>query len=91
MSYRIEYDSGAGKYEVVENQSLFPIFLVAAVVFLLAISLWPEGRTTFFSWLIPGDDTVTVQAFSSMTDDLRCGAGLWEAVEGFCRAVIHGR
>lgn len=90
MSYRIEYDSGAGKYEVIQNRCIFPGVILAAAVLLLAISLWPEGRTAVFSWLIPGEDAVTAAAFSAMTDDLRCGAGILTALESFCRAVIHG-
>lgn len=45
----------------------------------------------FRSFLIPGEDAVTVQAFQNMTDDLRSGATLGDAVEAFCRFVIHGQ
>lgn len=91
MSYRIEYDTGAGKYEIRREQSIFPMMLplFTAAVF-LTLCFWPEAAAHLRSYLIPGEDAATIQAFSAMTDDLRSGAGLWEAAEAFCRMVIHG-
>lgn len=94
MGYRIEYDRGNGKYEITPTHpwraSL--IFLGALGVFLVYASvLRPETVQFLRSVLIPGEDAVTVQAFQNMTDDLRCGASVSDAVEAFCRYVIHGR
>lgn len=92
MAYRIEYDGRAGKYEVVPNRGSFPgIWMAVAAVFLLGLCFLQEGRQQFCAWLIPGDDMVTVQAFSAMTDDLRSGASLWTALEDFCHIVIYGQ
>ncbi len=92
MSYRIEYDNGAGKYEIRREQRVLPMILwVSMAGFLLTMCFWPEAAAQVRSFLIPGEDAVTIQAFSAMTDDLRSGAELRDAVEGFCRLVIHGQ
>lgn len=94
MGYRIEYDRGNRTYEVRREHSLaLPLFLATCFCFFLlaAGSIWPEGAGMIRSMLIPGDDAVTVQAFQIMTDDLRSGATVSDAVEAFCRYVIHGK
>jgi hypothetical protein len=92
MSYRIEYDCGAGKYEVREEADIFPWILAAFGIFLLlTFCFWTEGASVLKEILIPGEDMVTIQAFSAMTDDLRSGATILDAVESFCKAVIHGK
>lgn len=93
MSYRIEYDGRIDKYEVVRNtKSRFPGLVTAAfgLFLLLTLCLWQEGAEQFKSILIPGEDAVTVQAFYNMTNDLRSGAGIRDAVYIFCQSVIHG-
>lgn len=88
MSYRIEYDGRAGKYEVKpEGRRGAVLLAVLGAALALAVCFSPEVRT----WLIPGEDAVTVQAFHIMTDDLRSGATISDAVEAFCRFVIHGQ
>lgn len=93
MSYRIEYDRDSRKYEVQNDHSerFFLFTMTAFVVFvLISFAFWPEGAAKLKSMLIPGEDAVTVQAFQTMTNDLRSGATVSEAVEAFCRFVIHG-
>ena len=93
MSYRIEYDGSVGKYEVRKvNSWRFPLLCFAAVCgFLLSVCAFaPQGREAVRSFLIPGEDAVTVLAFRTMTDDLRSGAGVYRAFYDFCRTVIHG-
>lgn len=93
MGYRIEYDGRIGKYEVQkEHPWSFPTLIMAAlgVFAVLTYLFWPEGQSEIQSVLIPGEDTVTVQAFQNMTADLRSGASVSEAVYAFCRYVIHG-
>lgn len=93
MSYRIEYDGRIDKYEVVQDTtSRFPVLLTAAfgLFLLLTLCFWQEGAEQLISFLIPGEDAVTVQAFYNMTNDLRSGAGVREAANTFCQSVIHG-
>lgn len=91
MGYRIEYDGRAGKYEVKPEGKGLPKVLLCGVILIAALILWPQGVQKLKSFLIPGEDALTVQAFHNMTDDLRSGATVGEAVEAFCRYVIHGQ
>lgn len=92
MSYRIEYDRRVGKFEVHRERRYWYCVLGAAALFLLVtLCFWPAGAQAFRAVLIPGEDAVTAQAFRTMTDDLRSGAPVGEAVEAFCRYVIHGQ
>ena len=91
MGYRIEYDGRAGKYEVKPEGKGLPKVLLCGVILIAALMLWPQGTKMLRSFLIPGEDAVTVQAFQNMTNDLRSGATVGEAVEAFCRYVIHGQ
>lgn len=92
MSYRIEYDNRIGKYEVRKGQpkKMSSLLIIAVVGVICGTMLLPEGVAELRSWFIPGDDTVTVQAFRNMTDDMRSGASLEDAVFAFCHYVIHG-
>ncbi len=94
MGYRIDYDRGNGKFEISEVHPWRFLLMLAGTLslfFFLAVHFWPDGAEVIRSFLIPGEDAVTVQAFQTMTDDLRSGASVSDAVEGFCRFVIHGR
>ena len=91
MSYRIEYDGREGKYEVRRERNILPILVLFAAAFLfVALCTQPQWVEKLRNLLIPGEDGVTIQAFHNMTDDLRSGASVGEALEVFCRFVIHG-
>ncbi len=93
MAYRIEYDRAGGKFEVRrEYPWRFPMLLLAAGAgfLLLTASFWPEGAAYLREALIPGKNQETLEAVKLLTADLRSGAGLGEAVESFCRLVLHG-
>lgn len=92
MSYRIEYDGTVGKYEVRKiHPWRSPALCAVAILFLTAFCvLNSHSREVLRSFLIPGEDAVTVLAFQTMTDDLRSGAALGDAFRDFCQVVIHG-
>lgn len=90
MSYRIEYDHRAGKYEIREERKVFPGILTAFAMFLaLTFAFWPEGAAALRDMLIPGNDAVTVQAFQTLAENLNSGISIPDAVEAFCHFVIH--
>jgi hypothetical protein len=92
MSYRIEYDRKAGKYEIRDEVDIFPwLFAGFGVVLILTLFFREDGMLTMREHLIPGDDVATIQAFSAMADDLHSGATILQALESFCRTVIHGK
>ena len=92
MSYRIEYDGTVEKYEVRKVHPWRSPALCAVAILLLTAICVPNShsREVLRSFLIPGEDAVTVLAFQTMTDDLRSGAALGEAFRDFCQVVIHG-
>lgn len=92
MAYRIEYDHAVRKYEIRSvHANIFPLLFVIGVLtwgwYVYDCGIFPSLGTM----LIPGDDALTVHAFQCMTDDLRSGAGLYDAIFDFCSMVIHGR
>ena len=93
MSYRIEYDTLGGKYEVRNRgNGQFPM-VWAAVLGLILLGtglLWPETAEKLRGMLIPGEDAQTLEAFQNLTDVLRGGGTLADAVYAFCHCVIHG-
>ena len=93
VSYRIEYDGAVGKYEVrkLRNGNLSVLCAVAFIGCLVSLCLiGHERRAVIRSILIPGSDAVTTAAFQTMTNDLRSGAGLYDAFFDFCHMVLHG-
>ena len=93
MGYRIEYDNRVGKYEIHSTRpQAFPwLLLLSLLMFaLMTFCFWEEGAAVLSEALIPGDEEITQRAWSSLTDDLKSGAELREAVTVFCREVIHG-
>lgn len=93
MGYRIEYDRESGKYEVTKGHPYRFAWISAigfGVFLMLAAHFWPREAEALRSAIIPGEDSVTIQAFRNLTDDLRSGARMGEAVESFCRFVIYG-
>lgn len=93
MSYRIEYDSHLGKYEIRKEYPGRRRLLLAGAfsLFLLyTFSCWEDGAEVIRNLLIPGNDTVTVQAFQNMKSELSRGTHFGEALYGFCSFVIHG-
>ena len=57
---------------------------------LLTLQFWPRGRDVLEEVILPGDAAVTKQAFSVMTEQLRRGEAVSDAVAAFCREVIDG-
>ena len=93
LGYRIEYDGGVGKYEVRKYSPYKrPALLTAAVCLFLLLTffLWPEGADYIREALIPGENAVTAAAFENLTQRLRQGEPLQDAVTAFCSDVIHG-
>ena len=93
MGYRIDYDNGTKHFEVVQDKPWRPWFLTAAcfgLFLLLCEWFWPEGRQFVRDLLIPGDDAVTVQAFSNLTEEFRNGGEIKGIIIDFCREVLAG-
>lgn len=93
MAYRIVYDQTTNKYEVTRNHTFrFPLILVVSYIlfYLITAALWPEGKALIQEVIIPGDNAVTMDAFRTMTDELRAGSAFKDAVYTFCCEIIDG-
>ena len=93
MGYRIEYGSGSAvtysdkKLRSRRMQLTACFFLLFCTV---ASSVWPSQWRRAKDYLIPGNPAVTKAAFSGMTEQLRLGENLEDAVVAFCREVVDG-
>lgn len=93
MGYRIEYgENGTAAYFVKKeggHRGMLTIgfFLLFCV---LTSTLWPSRWQLAKDYLIPGDPAVTKAAFSEMTQQLKDGESLEDAVVTFCREVMDG-
>ena len=61
---------------------------VSAAIILLALTML--SRSGYLDFLIPGDKTVTKQAFVSFVNDVSEGEGMKNAFTAFCQEVLDG-
>lgn len=93
MGYRIEYGPARNGREssVADRKRLLGMIAGCFLAFLvLTLQFWPEGKAKLEEALLPGDPVVTKQAFSVMTEELRAGETVTDAVMAFCQVVMDG-
>ena len=91
MSYRIDYGGAVPtKYTRKRDGNGFRIMTaVCLIMFALVVGqFWPRGRQVLQEFLLPGEPTVTEQAFSGLVHDLSQGLNLEDAMTAFCRQII---
>lgn len=92
MGYRIEYESPR-QYPTKKPRGSRIFWLTGAFLLIFTcftLQFWPQGRELLEEALLPGDPAVTKQAFSLMTQQLRQGEAIGDALAAFCREVIDG-
>ena len=90
MGYRIDYEKGCHTNRITANKFNSKVVTgCIAGIFLAAILLATAGKERIVGWLIPGDDSVTKQAYNSFAEDLREGESFGVAFEAFCREIIE--
>ncbi len=62
--------------------------VILIILLLLATTLSFLFRETLVSWLVPGDDQVTMQSVESLLTDLQEGAPIGEALTTFCEEIV---
>lgn len=92
MGYRIDYRP-VKKVRGVEKRTFrlaafAGIFLMVFVIF--ACCFWPEGTAVLRDWILPGDPTVTAAAMEELTDSLRMGERVADALRSFCVQILEG-
>ena len=94
MSYRIDYGC-ATPMKYCKNRGRRYIRMLTAVsliLFALAVGkFWPQGRQVLREYLLPGEPSVTEQAFFELVSDLSEGMKIQDALLVFCEQIIdHG-
>lgn len=92
MGYRVEYGP-VKKVRGLEKRfsrvsALTALFLL--LFFLLAGNFWPRGAEVIRKLVFPGDPAVTASALEVMTDQLREGEELSDALHCFCVRILEG-
>ena len=92
MSYRIEYGTAVpAKFQQKERKSHVRT-LTALCILLFALGVgrfWPDGRLVLQKFFLPGEPSVTEQAFSTMVSDLTGGTSLETAMIAFCQQILE--
>ena len=91
MSYRIEYGTAVPEKFQPEKIKRHIRTLTALCILMFSLTVgkfWPDGQQLLREYFIPGNPSVTEQAFSHMVSELRDGAAPEEAVVAFCQKII---
>lgn len=91
MAYRIDYGSAGNRRKPLHRQPPKPLIKTALLVLALvagAVTVKVVGLNWVRDVLLPGDPEVTASALQNMTDGLRSGESLLDAVTAFCREII---
>ena len=95
MSYRIEYGTSVPqKFQPQQvKRHIRTMTAVCILLFSLAVGkFWPDGRMVLQRVFLPGEPSVTEQAFSNMISELRDGETLEKVVVAFCQEILdHGK
>ena len=91
MSYRIEYGTAVPvKFQEKKRRSHGrTLTALCILIFGLGVGeFWPDGKQVLQKFLLPGEPSVTEQAFSDMVSDLTDGATLESAMVAFCHQIL---
>lgn len=89
MGYLIEYDKGMTKKRAIYRKKS-GAGRILALALLLGTMLLPAGRTALRNLILPGNEEITAHALEALAEDLKAGDTVGEAVEAFCKEIIHG-
>ena len=91
MAYRIDYSSAGNQRKPMHPRLSAPVIkttLFVVAVIAGAVAIKTIGLTWVRDILLPGDPEVTAAALQNMTDGLRSGDSLLDAVTAFCREIV---
>lgn len=92
MGYRIDYQ-GMKKIRHAEKRRSRRLALTG-LMFLMFLCLthtfWPEGWHCLERALLTGDTAVTAAALESLSEELKGGEDILEALQRFCRSILEG-
>ena len=92
MGYRIVYGPETGGRQIADKPRI-RLRVMTGIMLLIGCGavriFWPEGTELLRRFLVPGEPTLTEQAFGTLVADLRMGEAFSEAVTAFCRTVVE--
>ena len=91
MSYVVEYNPELRK-RYPTKQFKFPKSGIKIILTLLfaVVAGYAAIHVNLFHYLIPGDSTVTAQAFSAMVEQIGAGEPVSACISDFCKEIIAG-
>ena len=92
MGYQIVYGPTEDMHTKSVRSSVRFRTMVAAALVLFALTVrltWQEGADILREYLIPGERTLTQQAFLELVVDLRQGEFLKDALTVFCQRILN--
>lgn len=88
MSYSVEYNPEFRKqYPLILKKNKLPLKIIGAML-LLSVAIYGIKCGKITEYLVPGDNAVTVSAFSDMVKTVRQGGSVGESIHTFCREII---
>lgn len=91
MSYQIVYGPRRRQPRTVGRRSVRTGIILGILLIIALSALRFTGYgSVLWKCLLPGDPEVTISAFQDMTEEIRNGHGLSNAVTTFCETVIEG-
>lgn len=90
MRYSIQYESEKNrKYpQNTDNDRKKGYRFLAGLLILIALFIGAWHRDAVISWIIPGDDHVTIEAAEELIGNLQEGTAVSEALTVFCDRII---
>ena len=91
LAYRIEYGTAVPLRFQPKRVKRHIRTLTALCILLFSLAVgkcWPEGKLVLQRFFLPGEPTVTEQAFVEMMGELNNGVALEDAVVAFCQQII---
>lgn len=86
MGYRIVYGEDPFPKPPQHRSRLRLLTAAFALAFVVLVRLfWPEGTAILQRTLLPGEEA----AFVQLTEDIRAGEPVGDAVTAFCRSVVE--
>lgn len=82
MGYKIAYSQETAYKFPIKQAKKFSVRWVIAGA--LAIGLLAGG----WKWLLPGDPDKTQAALATLTEDIRAGQSLGQAITAFCQEIV---
>ena len=92
IKYKIVYDDYSQYKKRGNNKTfarhLIPVLLsIAIVLFIVCV----PGRNKLFDLFLPGDPSITTEAFCQLAESLDRGDALLDALDAFCNTVMDVR